>query len=340
MARPRWPCAAVRCRVRGCPPAWMAARSWSKVATPSTRPSPSTPTAWPAGDSTAASSAARSESVPTVKAWPSGSARSLAERGAARQRGQRRRVRPSPAARRPPASVTQIHGCAGRPGPCATVASAGSTGPVASGQPGGRDERQPPDARGRSRRSRPRSRRRARPAAPPAVRAGPACRAGRNSATRSPTLMASSMSWVTSTIVLRSSACRRQQLVLQRGADHRVDGAERLVHQQHRRVGGQRPGHADALLLAAGQLVRVAPGQLRVEADQGEQFPRAVAGLLARPAVEHRDRGDVVLDGAVREQAGLLDHVADAAAQLGRVARPDVGAVEQDPCPPSARPAG
>ena len=121
-----------------------------------------------------------------------------------------------------------------------------------------------------------------------------------------------------------------QQLVLQRGADDRVDGAERLVHQQHRRVGGQGPGDPDALLLAAGQLVRVPPGQARVEADQGEQLPRPVAGLLARPAGEHRHRGDVVLDGAVREQPGLLDHVADAAAQLRRVARPDVGAVEQD----------
>src|SRR6185437_14509643 len=50
--------------------AWIAARSWSKVATPSTQPSPSTATACPAGDSTAASRAARSESVPVVKVWP------------------------------------------------------------------------------------------------------------------------------------------------------------------------------------------------------------------------------------------------------------------------------
>ena len=63
-----------------------------------------------------------------------------------------------------------------------------------------------------------------------------------------------------------------QQLVLQRGADHRVDGAERLVHQQDRRVGGEGAGHADALLLAAGQLVRVALRQPLVEADQGEQL--------------------------------------------------------------------
>ena len=123
---------------------------------------------------------------------------------------------------------------------------------------------------------------------------------------------------------------QRQQLVLQGGADHRVDGAERLVHQQDGRVGGEGAGDADALLLAAGQLVRVALRQGRVEADEGEQFPGPCPRLLARPAVEHGDRGDVVLDGAVREQPGLLDHVADAPAQLRGVALLDVGAVEQD----------
>ena len=63
--------------------------------------------------------------------------------------------------------------------------------------------------------------------------------------------MASSMSWVTSTIVLRTRALQREQLVLQPGAHDRVDRAVGLVHQQHRRVGGQGPGHADPLLLAA-----------------------------------------------------------------------------------------
>ena len=46
------------------------------------------------------------------------------------------------------------------------------------------------------------------------------------------------------------------ELVLDDLAVDRVDGAERLVHQQHRRVGGERAHHADALLLAARQLLR------------------------------------------------------------------------------------
>ena len=51
-----------------------------------------------------------------------------------------------------------------------------------------------------------------------------------------------------------------QELVLQPATHDRVDRAERLVHQQHGRVGRERPGHADALALAAGELVRVAVG--------------------------------------------------------------------------------
>ena len=44
--------------------------------------------------------------------------------------------------------------------------------------------------------------------------------------------------------------------VLQMGAGQRVERAERLVHQQHLGLHGERAGDADALLHAAGDLVR------------------------------------------------------------------------------------
>ena len=59
------------------------------------------------------------------------------------------------------------------------------------------------------------------------------------------------------------------ELLLEPRAHHRVDRAERLVHQQHRRIRGERPGHADPLPLAAGELVGIAVAVLvGVEADQ------------------------------------------------------------------------
>ena len=74
---------------------------------------------------------------------------------------------------------------------------------------------------------------------------------------------------------LAQLALEAQELVLQPAADHRVDRAERLVHQQHGRVGGERAGDADALPLATGELVREAVGEhVRVEPDQLHQLDR------------------------------------------------------------------
>ena len=72
-----------------------------------------------------------------------------------------------------------------------------------------------------------------------------------------------------------------EELVLELLAHDRVDGRERLVHEHDRRVGGERPGDADALLLPAGELGRVAPGHGRVEADALDELHRARCGHRA-----------------------------------------------------------
>ena len=51
-----------------------------------------------------------------------------------------------------------------------------------------------------------------------------------------------------------------------------VEGGERLVEQHEFRLAGQGPGQRDALLLAAGELVRAPFGHGRVERDHLEQF--------------------------------------------------------------------
>ena len=76
-----------------------------------------------------------------------------------------------------------------------------------------------------------------------------------------------------------------EQLVLQPAPHDRVHRAEGLVHEQDGRVGGQGPGHADPLLLAARQLVRVAaeqasrPGPTR----SASSSMRAVVRSLSQP---------------------------------------------------------
>ena len=107
----------------------------------------------------------------------------------------------------------------------------------------------------------------------------------RMTAIRSPILIASSMSWVTKRTVLRDLRLQAQELVLQPLAVDRVDRAERLVHQHHQRVRGERPGDPDALLLAAGELRRVAVAELGVEPDQLEQLGvRARVRSLSQPS--------------------------------------------------------
>ena len=78
-----------------------------------------------------------------------------------------------------------------------------------------------------------------------------------------------------------------EELVLQPGARDRVDRAERLVHQQHRWIRGERARHADALALPTGELVRIAVAVLiGIEADElrGARRHARVAACLSQPS--------------------------------------------------------
>ena len=139
------------------------------------------------------------------------------------------------------------------------------------------------------------------------------------------------MSWVTSTIVLRTFGLQVEQLALQAAAHDRVDRAERLVHEQHRRIGGQRPGHADALLLAR----PTAPPGSGAAASRSRptrstsSSTRAAVRALSQPS----SLGTVAMFCAIvrcGNRPDLLDDVADAAAQLGGRALADVLSVDRD----------
>ena len=65
------------------------------------------------------------------------------------------------------------------------------------------------------------------------------------------------------------------------GGRRRVEVAGRLVGEDHRRLGDERPGDGDALLLAAGQLAGLVVGPVG-EADRVERGQRALAPLGRR----------------------------------------------------------
>jgi hypothetical protein len=121
-----------------------------------------------------------------------------------------------------------------------------------------------------------------------------------------------------------------QELVLESLAVDGVHRAEGLVHQHHGRVRGERPGNPDPLLLAARELRRVAARELGIQPDQVQELGGPALAALPIPSQEPRDGAHVLGDGAVGEQADLLDHVADLSPQLGGRALADGQIADQD----------
>ena len=103
------------------------------------------------------------------------------------------------------------------------------------------------------------------------------------------------------------------------------------------RLERQRPGDADALALAAGELGREAVVVLGVEADELHQLLHLALALVAvGDAVDGERVADDRADATARVQRAVrvLEHhlhLAAQRAQLGPRQRADVGAVEHDP---------
>ena len=89
-----------------------------------------------------------------------------------------------------------------------------------------------------------------------------------------------------------------------------VEGAQRLVEQQHLGLVHERARHRHALLLTTRQLLRLALGQVR----QLHQLQRRISlckSVLHSPTL--RTEGHVVAHGEVREQCVRLEHGVDRA---------------------------
>ncbi len=145
-----------------------------------------------------------------------------------------------------------------------------------------------------------------------------------------------SRSWVMTTMVMPRSARSCAKISITSWLVVRVEVAGRLVGQQQRRLGDQRAGDRDALLLAARQLVGMVLRRDRsrptaASARRGPVAPlRCLDDALAR--VEQRQL-DVLERRGARQQVEALEHEADGlvadARQFVVRQRRDVAAVEQ-----------
>ncbi len=92
-------------------------------------------------------------------------------------------------------------------------------------------------------------------------------------------------------------------------AQARIEPGERLVHQEHARPWRNGAGERHALLLAAGEDMRVF-ARVMGKADAVECGERLGAGLAPRQRAQAE--GDVVADGEMGEEREVLEHEADA----------------------------
>jgi hypothetical protein len=92
------------------------------------------------------------------------------------------------------------------------------------------------------------------------------------------------------------------ELDLQLLAQAQVERAERLVEQQRARAVDERAGERDALLLAAGELARLALAEV-AELHELERLAVRACGLLLGDLLALEAERDVLLDAQVRERA-------------------------------------
>ena len=111
------------------------------------------------------------------------------------------------------------------------------------------------------------------------------------------------------------------------GAHLGVEGAERLVEEQHLGVDREGPGQGHPLALAAGELGRVAVLE-PVEPDDLEQVVDLARDLGLGPLADGQPEGDVVAHGHVLERRIVLEDEPDAALLRGDAG--DVAAADDD----------
>ena len=104
------------------------------------------------------------------------------------------------------------------------------------------------------------------------------------------------------------------------GANARVEGAERLVEEQHLRLGRERAREAHALPLPARELRGVAVAEA-LELDEVQELVDALGDLGLRPLAHLETEGDVLADGHVLEGGVVLEDEADVALLRGERGR-------------------
>src|SRR5258708_38293492 len=113
---------------------------------------------------------------------------------------------------------------------------------------------------------------------------------------------------------LAEAAGQGAEFALKLGARDRIEGAERLIHQQNWRIGGKGAGNADALTLASGEFAGAAASEFRarIQANKLKHFINARGGAGRLPVFQRGYQGDVFCNRPVREERGFPKYLTNA----------------------------
>ena len=127
------------------------------------------------------------------------------------------------------------------------------------------------------------------------------------------------------------AASERGEFALQLSAGDGIESGEGFVHQENGGIGGEGASHADALALTTGKLARMACGEFRgIEADKMEQFLDTSRDFCGRPIFEGGHKSDIFRDSEMGKESGVLNDIADLAAQSNGIPRGSGAALDQD----------
>ena len=134
--------------------------------------------------------------------------------------------------------------------------------------------------------------------------------------------------------MVRKLLLQRPELAADFHARDRIERAERLVHQQDRWIDGKRAGEPHPLPLPSRQFVRTTGREgRRGQPHHLEELPCARPHAIGLPMLQPRDQRHVFLDGHVREEPDVLQHVSDASPQPDRIPFGSVAALDNDAAP-------
>ncbi len=110
------------------------------------------------------------------------------------------------------------------------------------------------------------------------------------------------------------------ELALQFRSGQGIERSERLIHKQNWRICGECASKSDALPLAAGKFMRIAPCEVLIRQSYERKYLGYAAFNPARiPAFDLWDQGDVPFHRVMRKEADLLNRISDTAAQLNGI---------------------